>query len=134
MQFLNRLQVVALILLRIAGGAIFFAHGSVKLMNPSGTMNMFAHMGFPGWVGVAIGAIEVAGGILFVLGLFTRISAVILFIEMCVAILYVHMPQGAWWDVKHYELPLACAAISLALATFGPGVVSIDHALFRDRS
>ena len=134
MQFLNRLQAVAIILLRIAGGAIFFSHGLAKLTNPSGTMSMFGHMGFPGAVGVAIGAIEVAGGIFFVLGLFTRVSAVILFIEMCVAIGFVHLRHAAWWDVKSYELALACAAISLTLATFGPGVVSIDHALFRDRS
>jgi putative oxidoreductase len=133
MQFLNKLQAVALILLRIAGGAIFFSHGWLKLMHPSATMKMFAGMGFPGWAGVAVGAIEMAGGLFFVLGFFTRISALILFIEMCVAIGFVHWRHAAWWNVSTYEIALACAAISLTLAAFGPGAVSIDHALFRDR-
>ena len=134
MQFLNRLQILALILLRIGAGAIFFSHGWMKLMHPSATMKMFGGMGFPGWTGVAIGALETAGGLLLVLGLFTRILALLLFIEMCVAILFVHWRHAAWWDIQTYELPLACCAISLALASFGPGIVSIDHALFRDRS
>lgn len=134
MQFLNKLQGLALIVLRIGGGAIFFSHGWAKLMSPSATMKMFGGMGFPGWSGVAIGALETAAGLFFVLGLFTRISALLLFIEMCVAIGFVHWKQGPWWEVKNYELPLACGAISLALVAFGPGVASIDHALFRDRT
>ena len=97
-------------------------------------MKMFAGMGFPGWVGVAIGALETAGCLLLVLGLFTRIFALLLFIDMCVAIFAVHWKHVAWWDVKGYELPLACAAISLALAAFGPGVASIDRAAFRDHA
>lgn len=132
MQFLNKLQVVALILLRIAGGAIFFSHGWLKLMHPSATMKMFGGMGFPGWMGVAIGALETAGGLFLILGLFTRISAILLFLEMCVAIVFVHLRHAAWWDVRAYELALACAAISLTLAAFGPGAASIDRALFRN--
>jgi putative oxidoreductase len=133
MQFLNKLQAIALTLLRIAAGAIFFSHGWMKLMHPSATMKMFAGMGFPAWVGVAIGALETAGGILLLLGLFTRIFALLLFVEMCVAIIFVHWRHAAWWNVGTYELPLAVAAISLALAAFGPGVASIDHALGRNR-
>jgi putative oxidoreductase len=134
MQFLDKLQVLALLLLRVAAGAIFFTHGWAKLAHTSGTMKMFTGMGFPGWVGIAIGALETAGGLLLVLGLFTRIFALLLFIEMCVAIFAVHWKQVAWWNVKGYELPLACAAISLALAAFGPGIVSIDRAGMRGRA
>jgi putative oxidoreductase len=134
MQFLNRLQVVALLLLRVAAGTIFFTHGWAKLSHASGTMNMFAGMGFPGWAGVAIGALETAGGLLLVLGLFTRVFALLLFIEMCFAIFAVHWKQVAWWNVKGYELPLACAAISLAIAAFGPGVVSVDRTVLKGRA
>jgi putative oxidoreductase len=134
MRFLNKLQALALIVLRIAGGAIFFTHGWAKLMNPSATMKTFHGMGFPGWAGVAIGALETAAGLFFVLGLFTRISALLLFIEMCVAIGFVHWRHAPWWDVNSYGLALASGAIALALVAFGPGVASIDHALFRDRA
>jgi putative oxidoreductase len=134
MQFLNKLQVLALLLLRLAAGPIFFTHGWAKLAHASSTMTMFAGMGFPGWVGVLIGALETAGGLLLVLGLFTRVFALLLFIEMGVAVFAVHWKHVAWWDVKGYELPLACGALCLALAAFGPGVVSIDRAVFRDRA
>jgi putative oxidoreductase len=134
MQFLNRLQVLAVLLLRLAAGAIFFTHGWTKLAHVSGTMKMFTGMGFPAWVGVAIGALETAGGLLIVVGLFTRAFALLLCIEMCVAIFAVHWHQVAWWNVKGYELPLACGAISLALAAFGPGPVSIDRATLRGRA
>ncbi len=134
MQFLNKLQTLALIALRIAAGAIFFSHGWVKLTHASASMKMFGGMGFPPWTGLAIGAIETAGGLFLVLGLFTRISALILFIEMCVAIGFVHWRHAPWWDVKSYELALACFGISLALAAFGPGPASLDHALFRNQA
>ena len=134
MQFLNKLQVVALLVLRIAAGVIFFSHGLPKLAHASGTMKMFAGMGFPGWVGVAIGALEVAGGLFLVLGVFTRVFGLLFFIEMCAAILAVHLKHGAWWDVKGYELALACGALSLAIAAFGPGAASIDRTVFRDRA
>lgn len=134
MQFLNRLQVVALLLLRLAAGTIFFVHGWAKLSHASATMKMFAGMGFPGWVGIAIGALETAGGLLLVVGLFTRIFALLLFFDMCVAVVVVHWKHVAWWDVKGYELPFALAAISLALASFGPGIVSVDRAILRDRA
>jgi putative oxidoreductase len=134
MQFLNRLQAVALLVLRMGAGLIFFTHGLPKLSHAAGTMKMFAGMGFPGWVGIAIGALEVAGGLMLVFGLFTRILGSLLFIEMCVAIVGVHWRRTPWWDVKGYELALACGAICLALAAFGPGSASIDRTLFRDRA
>ena len=134
MQFLNKLQVLALLLLRLAAGPIFFTHGWAKLAHASSTMTMFAGMGFPGWVEALIGALETAGGLLLVLGLFTRVFALLLFIEMGVAVFAVHWKHVAWWDVKGYELPLACGALCLALAAFGAGVVSIDRAVFRDRA
>jgi putative oxidoreductase len=133
-QFLNKLQPVALLLLRIAGGLIFFSHGWAKLANTSGTMKGFSGMGFPGWVGVFIGALETAGGVFFILGLFTRPLALLLFIEMLVAIFGVHLKHAAWWDVKSYELALACAGISLGLTAYGAGAASVDYFLFRNRS
>jgi len=134
MRHLNKLQPLALLLLRIGAGALFFSHGWAKLANSAGAMKMFTGMGLPGWLGIVAGAIESAGGLFFVLGLFTRFTGLILFIEMCFAISMVHWKHAPWWDVKTYEPALALCVISLALASFGPGVVSIDYALFRDRS
>jgi putative oxidoreductase len=134
MRFLDRLQALALLLLRIGVAAIFFSHGWGKLIHPSTTMHMFETMGLPGWLGIVAGALETAGALLLVLGLFTRIFAGLLFLEMCFAIGAVHWKHAAWWDVKTYEPALACAVISFSLAAFGPGVVSVDYSLFHDRA
>lgn len=134
MQFLNKLQPLALLLLRIGGGALFFSHGWAKLSDSSAAMSMFSGMGLPGWLGIIAGAIETAGGLFFFLGLFTRLSALVLFVEMCIAIVMVHWKHAPWWDVKTYEPAIALCVISFALASFGPGPASVDHAVFRNRS
>ena len=62
MLILNRLQVLALFLLRIGAGSIFLAHGWTKLTHMAGTMKFFSGLGFPGWMAVLIGLLEVGGG------------------------------------------------------------------------
>jgi putative oxidoreductase len=131
---LNRLQALGLLLLRIGAGTIFLAHGWTKLTHMAGTMKFFAGLGFPSWMAVLIGLLEVGGGILLIFGLFTRITGLLLAIEMVVAIAAVHWKQVPWWNVTGYELALACGVIAFALASFGAGVVSVDHAVFRGRA
>jgi len=131
---LNRLQALGLLLLRIGVGAIFLAHGWTKLTHLDATMKFFSHAGFPGWVAVLIGLLEVGGGLLLICGLFTRVAGLVLTTEMVVAITAVHWKQGPWWNVAGYELALACGVMSFALASFGAGVVSFDYALFRGRA
>jgi putative oxidoreductase len=63
------------------------------------------------------------------LGLFTRGAALLLAIEMGVAIWKVHSSRGIL-AVHEYEFPLAVAMACLALATIGAGIISIDHLLF----
>lgn len=134
MLILNRLQVLALFLLRIGAGSIFLTHGWTKLTHMAGTMKFFSGLGFPGWMAVLIGLLEVGGGILLMFGLFTRIVGVLLTIEMVVAITAVHWKQVPWWNVGGYELALGCGVIAFALASFGAGVISLDYALFRGRA
>lgn len=131
MQFLNKLQPLALLIVRLVAGAILFSHGWMKVAHASAAMKMFSGMGFPGWVGLAIGVLETLGGLLLVLGLLTRILGLVFFVEMSVAILFVHWRHAAWWNVGTYEPAVACWAMSLALAAFGAGAISIDRALNR---
>ena len=74
------------------------------------------------------GVLEVFGAILLVLGLFTRAAALLLAIEMGVAIWKVHS-TGSYLAVHNYEFPLAVLAGSFALATVGAGLLSLDHPL-----
>jgi uncharacterized membrane protein YphA (DoxX/SURF4 family) len=63
------------------------------------------------------------------LGLFTRGAALLLAIEMGVAIWKVHSAGGIY-AVRDYEFPLVVLAGSFALATVGAGLLSLDHPLF----
>jgi putative oxidoreductase len=85
--------------------------------------------GLPGYFVYVAGVLEVFGGILLVLGLFTRGAALLLAIEMGVAIWKVHSTGGIY-AVHDYEFPLAVLAGSFALATVGAGSLSLDQPLF----
>ena len=66
---------------------------------------------------------------MLVVGLFTRPAALLLAIEMGVAIWKVHSGHG-YMAVKEYEFPLAVGAACFVLATVGAGVISMDHLIF----
>jgi len=129
-RFLNTLQPVSLLILRIALGIIFLFHGYPKLAHSHGNMQgVFIEHGMPGNFVYVAGIIETFGGGLLFLGLFTRPAALLLAIEMSVAIWKVHSIHG-YLAVHDYEFPLVLAATCLVLATVGAGLVSLDHPLF----
>jgi len=130
MKSLNSLQPLGLLVLRICLGLIFFSHGYPKLAHsPAGMQEFFVQHGLPGYFVYIAGVLEVFGAILLVLGLFTRAAALLLAIEMGVAIWKVHN-TGSYLAVHNYEFPLAMLAGSFALATVGAGLLSLDHPLF----
>jgi putative oxidoreductase len=130
MKSLNSLQPLGLLVLRMALGLIFFSHGYPKLAHSAtGMQGFFVQHGLPGYFVYVAGVLEVFGGILLVLGLFTRGAALLLAIEMGVAIWKVHSTGGIY-AVHDYEFPLAVLAGSFALATVGAGLLSLDHPLF----
>ena len=130
MKSLNSLQPLGLLVLRVALGLIFFSHGYPKLAHSgAGMQGFFVQHGLPGYFVYISGVIEVFGAVLLVLGLFTRVTAMLLAIEMGVAIWKVHS-IGGYLAVHNYEFPLALLAGSFALATVGAGLLSLDHLLF----
>jgi putative oxidoreductase len=133
MQSLEKLRPLALLLLRLALGAIFVFHGYPKLFgNTREAAQAFVHMGFPAYFAYISGVIEFFGGFMLVAGLFTRVAGLLLTGEMVVALWKVQRIVLDPHAIQNYQLPLALAVGAFALATFGAGVVSIDHALFRD--
>jgi putative oxidoreductase len=129
MNFLHRLQPLGLLVLRVALGVILITHGYPKLIRSNADMqHMFVQHGLPAQFVYVAGVLEAFGGGLLVLGLFTRPAALLIAIEMSVAIWKVHS-SGGILAVHIYEFPLALAAASVALATAGPGVISIDEGL-----
>jgi putative oxidoreductase len=133
MRFFNALEPLGLLMLRLVLALIFFTHGYPKLAHGgAGMQGFFVQHGLPGYFVYVSGVLEVFGGMLLALGLFTRPAAFLLAIEMGVAIWKVHS-SGGYLAVHNYEFPLALLAGSFALATVGAGMLSIDHPLFEGR-
>jgi len=112
---------------------IFFAHGYPKVAHSApGLQAFFVEHGLPGYFVYISGVLEVFGAVLLTLGVFTRVAALLLAIEMGVAIWKVHS-TGGYFAVHNYEFPLAILAASFALATVGAGRLSLDHPLFEGK-
>jgi putative oxidoreductase len=129
-KFLDKLQPLSLLVLRLVLGIIYLYHGYPKLTHTHGNLqSVFVEHGLPAYFVYLSGMLETFGGGLLLLGLFTRPAALLLAIEMCVAIWKVHSFHG-YMAVHDYEFPLALAAACFALATLGAGLVSLDHPMF----
>jgi putative oxidoreductase len=130
MDGLEKLKPVALLFLRLGLGVIFVFHGYPKLFTHThDTIAQFVRMGFPGYFAYLAGVIEFFGGAMLIVGLFTRIAGLLLFLEMAVALVKVHQILANPMAVENYQFPLALAVGSLALAAVGGGLISIDHAV-----
>ena len=114
--------------LRIITGFLFMAHGAQKLFGFLAPPGMpAATTGSLMWVG---GVLEFFGGLLFLLGLFTRPVAFILSGMMAVAYFIAHAPGGFWPLQNKGELAVLYCFIFLFLAVAGGGEWSLDR-LFR---
>lgn len=126
MAALASLQPHARTLLRIVAGFCFSLHGFQKMLG------MFGGMGGKGavasfatlpWFG---GVLELVGGLLLLLGLFTRPTAFILSGMMAVAYFMFHFPRGFFPISNGGELAAVYSFLFLYLSLAGPGPVSVD--------
>ena len=132
MYFLNRLQPLGLLVLRAALGIIFVYHGYPKLVHGNPEMqHFFIEHELPGYFVALAGVLETFGGLLLLLGLFTRPVALLLTGEMIVAIWKVKAVHGPL-VVKDFEFEMALCAACLALATVGAGIMSLDSAVLKE--
>jgi len=126
LRYLDRLQPLALLILRVGLGAIMIAHGYGKVFGGfSHVHDMVQHLGFPGWTAYLVAGTEFFGGILIIAGLLTRLVSLAILIDMLVAIWKVHWHNGLKGQ-GGYEFPLALAAIAFALVFFGGGPMAFD--------
>jgi putative oxidoreductase len=130
MRFMKSLEPLALLALRWVLALIFLFHGYPKLVRPTeGIREFFIAHGLPGYFVSLSGILECFGALLLFLGIFTRAGALLLTIEMAVALWKVHSEHGIL-AVNNYEFPLAVAAACFALAAIGAGKLSLDHLIF----
>jgi len=121
LDFLNRLQPFALLVMRLVLGAILIAHGYHKVWGGfHHHMDFVGSLGLPKWLAYLSAGTEFFGGIAIVLGLLTRFFAAAFIVEMAVAIWRVHFKNGLTGN-GGYEFPLALATIGFGLMCFGGG-------------
>jgi len=113
---------LGLLLIRVAAGIVFFAHGWSKINNLSGVEGMFVHFGLGGPVGIFIAYLEVIGGLALILGVLTRVFAVAFGIEMLVAILLTGFGRGYY---QPHELEIFLMLVSFGVALTGSGMYSL---------
>ena len=121
--------------LRIAAGLTYCTHGAQKLLGwfggvgpNGGTVELASRFGIAG-------TIELFGGLCLILGLFTRVVALIASGEMAVAYFWMHSmgAHSIWWWKNRGELVLLYSFIWFLFAAWGAGSFSIDAVLARRR-
>src|SRR5476649_1695655 len=121
------------LLLRIALGALFLAHGLLKLLvhKPAGTVAYFRSLGLPGFVGYLTMTAEIGGGVLLVLGVATSLIAIALVPLILGTIVMVHGAKG-WLFTNEgggWEFPAFWAVTLIVQAFLGSGAYSLGHVL-----
>jgi putative oxidoreductase len=122
----GKLQSYAQSLLRMVAGFTFSLHGFQKLFGLFGGMGHGARAHFFSLLWAA-GALECFGGLLILLGLFTRPVAFLLCGEMAVAYFKSHLPRGPLPISNGGELAVLYCFIFLYLMTAGAGPLSLDR-------
>ncbi len=126
-------------ILRIALGGVLIPHGLQKLFGMFGGMGfarnteLFDKLGYtPGvfW-GTLVGCTELIGGILLVIGLFTRFAAAAVLIFMLTAIHFTSA-KGFFWGAGGMEYPILIGVCALFFLIRGGGRCSVDHAIGRE--
>ena len=122
-----------LLVSRVVLGAIMIAHGWTKVHGGmQHHVQLVQSLGMPGWTAYLSAGAEFGGGILVLIGLFTRVASAAILVNMLVAIFRVTIHNGlvSRAGKTGYEFPLSLAAIALTLLVLGSGPISADW-LFR---
>lgn len=127
---------IALLLLRLVAGIAFVYHGLGKIQNP------FTWMGpdsaIPGIFLLLAAVSEFGGGILWILGLLTRLASLGIFLTMLVATYFHAVVMGDPFvsggpGQGAFEPALLYATVSLVLFFVGPGCFSLDKLIFKEK-
>ncbi|GHC14730.1 membrane protein [Kushneria pakistanensis] len=123
-------QDVAALLLRLALGTMFIAHGLTKLLvwTLAGTGQFFESIGLPAWVAWPITGLELIGGVLLILGVRVRWVALILAAELAGASMP-HLANGWMFTAPDggWEYPVFLAVTALALSLLDGGRLTLSR-------
>lgn len=131
----SRTAPYASLLLRLALGILFLAHFGLKffVFTPAGTAKFFASLGLPGGLAYVTMAVELVGAIALILGIYTRIVAIVLIPILLGAIFTVHGPAGFFFTNPNggWEFPAFWIVGLLALALTGDGKYALKPTPFK---
>ncbi len=121
-------------LMRVALGLVLVPHGAGKLFGHDlvHTAQNFGHLGWPAplTLAVVVGCLEFFGGLALAAGLFTRVAAAMIAVEMAVICFVVLWPRWEW--VHHgMEYPFLMGVFAFAFALRGGGAYALDRVLGR---
>lgn len=123
----SKMQSCGLTVLRIVVGVVFAMHGwqKIHVFHLAGVSGMLSHLGIPmpTIFAVILITVEFLGGILLITGLATRGPAVLLAVDMLVAIITTHMRHG-FFVPNGIELPFTLLGAVICLAISGGGSFS----------
>ncbi len=120
-------------ILRIVAGAVFITFGTMKVFNYPPLPQGMPPIPLMSQAGIA-GVLEIIGGPLITLGLFTRPVAFILAGEMAVAYFQGHYPQSFWPSVNMGTPAILYCFLYLYLVFAGAGPWSLDAMIARNRA
>lgn len=127
----NRIQPVLLSVLRIVTAYLFLLHGTSKFF----AFPIEMGSGSPEGLMLVAGILEIVGGILLVLGLFTRPAAFVLSGQMAVAYFMAHASGNAWFPIANGgESAVLFCFVFLYIAAAGGGAWSLDRLFFKRKA
>ena len=126
-------------LIRIMFGFFFVPHGCQKLFgwfggNVAGTIKFMEGIGLApaAFWAYYVGTLELVGGLLLVVGLFTRPVAALMAGFMFVGTFFAHWQFGYFWTARGFAVPLLLLVLSLAFVIRGGGEYSLDRKIGRE--
>lgn len=115
-------------LLRVTSGALFLAHGLLKVnvFTIAGTVGFFESLGLPGFLAYLTIAAELIGGLALIAGVAVRLVSLAL-IPVLLGATWVHAGNGWLFSGEGggWEFPLFWAVAQIAIALFGAGAFAL---------
>ena len=128
---------IALFILRLTTAVVLWPHGAQKALGLfggygiSGTVAALSHMGIPVVLAYIVIAVEFLGPIALATGVFTRLAALGIAVDMAVAAYTVHLPNGFFMNFagnqkgEGIEFFIFAVGIALALVIAGSGRIAL---------
>jgi len=121
-------------ILRVFLGITFFVHGLTKFQGGiQNTAGFFESLGLPGFTAYVVAIIELVGGLAMILGVGTRVVAILFAVILAVATVKAKLAAGFLGNgqMAGYELDLALMVIAIYLAVAKKSLAALDNILFR---